>query len=218
MKINRPKYLVAVLAAALMLTGTSAVRALGPVDGEIIVSLWNNQFSSDVLDGEIDVGSVTLSGEVWLGDSWGLRAARYESDLEETAFSNQSRTQIELRRRLLSVGDNSFLAFGAGGEKIELLNGESSSGLRLSAEGRIAVTPLAYIYGRGGYLPDMGDAGGLTNISGSEVEVGFSITPAPFISLKAGYLTLDLDYDNQASAASGSTQSDGVLLGVGIHW
>jgi len=30
--------------------------ALGPVDGEIIVSLWNNRFSTDVLDGEVDAG------------------------------------------------------------------------------------------------------------------------------------------------------------------
>lgn len=192
--------------------------ALGPVDGEIIISLWNNQFESDVLDGEVDAGSLTASGELWIGDNWGLRAARYEADLEETAISNQSRTQFELRRRFFSLSDNNFFAIGVGAESIDLLNGESSDGLRLSAEARLAVTPLTYIYGRGAYLPDMSDAGNFSNLTGSEVEVGVSLTPFPFISIKAGYMRLNLDFDNDETGSASSTESDGFLIGAGIHW
>lgn len=197
---------------------TTSASAVGPVDGEIIVSLWNNQFSSDVLDGEADVGSLAISGELWLGDNWGARLARYDSDLEDTPLDNQSRTQIELRRRLFSASDNNFFALGVGLEDIDLVNGESSSGLRLSAEGRVAVTPIAYLYGRGAYLPDMDDAGNFKNMTGSEFEIGVSFTPLPFVSLKLGYLTLDLDYDNTLTDSSGNTQSDGFLIGAGLHW
>ncbi|MBX2868930.1 MAG: hypothetical protein KTR18_09655 [Acidiferrobacterales bacterium] len=192
--------------------------ALGPVDGEIIISLWNNQFESDVLNGEVDAGSLTVSGEIWVGDNWGLRAARYEADLEETAISNQSRTQFELRRRFFSLSDNNFFAVGVGAESIDLLNGESSDGLRLSAEARLAVTPVTYIYGRGAYLPDMSDAGNFSNLTGSELEVGLSVTPFPFISIKAGYMRLNLDFDNDEAGMESSTESDGFLIGAGIHW
>ena len=192
--------------------------ALGPVDGELILSLWNNQFESDLLEGDVDVGSLTASGELWIGDNWGLRLARYENDLEETEFENQSRLQFELRRRLLSISDNNFLAFGVGAEKIDLLNGESTSGLRLSAEARVAFTPITYLYARGALLPAMEDAGGFQDITGKEIEVGLSFTPLPFLSIKAGYLTLDLDYENSTTGAGGSTRSDGLLIGAGIHW
>lgn len=192
--------------------------ALGPVDGEIIVSLWNNQFESDLLNGEVDVGSITASGELWIGDNWGLRVARYENDLKETDFENQQHTQFELRRRLLSISDNNFIALGVGVEKIDLLNGESSTGLRVSAETRLALTPVTYFYARGALLPSMGDAGAFSDISGTEIEAGISITPFPFLSLKAGFLVLDLDYENSDTGSGGNTRSDGLLIGAGIHW
>jgi len=194
------------------------VWALGPIDGEITVSLWNNQFESDLVSGDVDAGSLALNGEIWIGDKWGLKAARYESDLEGTAISNQSRTQIELRRRFFSLSDNNFLALGAGIEDIELFNGESSNGLRLSIEGRVAVTPVTYLFARGALLPDMSDAGGFSNLTGSEVELGASFTPFPFISVKVGFLRLNLDFDNADGGAGSSTESDGFLIGAGIHW
>lgn len=192
-------------------------RALGPVDGEVILSLWNNQFESDLGDGEADVGSLTASGEIWVGDNWGLRIARFESDLEETELSNETRTQLEIRRRLLSASDNNFFAIGVGAESIDLVNGESSEGLRLSAEARLALTPITYFYGRGAYLPWMEDAGEFSEISGSELEFGVSFTPLPFVSVKLGYLTLDLDYEDAAGNGS-SASSDGFLVGAGLHW
>ena len=188
------------------------------MDGEIIVSLWNNQFESDLLSGDVDVGSLTASGEIWVGDNWGIRAARYENDLEETPLDNQSRFQLELRKRLLSISDNNFLALGIGGEKIDLINGESSNGLRLSAEGRLAITPAAYIYGRGALLGLTEDAGNFTDLSGQEIELGVSFTPLPFVSIKFGYLTLDLDYEDAGTGVGGNTKSDGVLVGAGFHW
>ncbi|MGI9319690.1 MAG: hypothetical protein ACR2QW_20350 [bacterium] len=200
-----------------ILLSLSPFSAFGEFDGELIVSLWNNEFESDVLNEDVDVGSLTISGEIWLGENWGLRAAWYESDLEDTALQNQSRTQLVLRRRFLSLSDNNFFALGVGAEDIELLNGESSTGLRLSAEARLAVTPITYLYGRGAYLPYMDDTEQFVDLTGSEVELGVSFTPLPFLSVKLGYLTLDLDYED-INGGGGSTKSDGFLLGAGIHW
>ncbi len=210
--------LLQILVTVFLIGMMPRVWALGPVDGEIIVSLWNNQFESDLLSGEVDAGSLAFTGEIWIGDKWGLKAARYESDLEETAISNQSRTQIEVRRRFFSLSDNNFLAVGAGIEDIDLLNGESSNGLRLSLEGRVAITPVVYLYARGALLPDMSDAGNFSNLTGSEVELGASFTPFPFISVKVGFLRLNLDFDNADGGAGSSTESDGFLIGAGIHW
>lgn len=209
--------LAAVTSLFLLLTSGPS-HSLGPVDGELIASLWNNDFESDIADGEADFGSLTLSGELWLGDNWGLRAARYENDLEGTAVENQTRTQLELRRRLLSFSDNNFFAFGVGAEQIDLINGESTTGLRLSAEARLGITPITYFYGRGAYLPYMDDAGSFEELTGSELEVGVSFTPLPFLSVKLGYLTLDLDYTDAQSGSGSSTRSDGFLIGAGIHW
>ncbi len=205
-------------AAILYFAAVNSGWGLGPVDGEIILSLWNNQFESDVLDGEVDVGSLTASGEIWINDHWGLRAARYQNDLEDTVLSDENRTQFELRRRFLSLSDNNFFALGLGIEDIDLVNGESSKGVRISAEARLGLTPLIYVYGRGALMPDMEDAGSFSNLSGSEVELGVSFTPLPFLSVKVGYLTLDLDYDDLSTGSSGDTRSDGLLIGAGVHW
>ncbi len=202
----------------LYLYSVTTVSALGPIDGEVILSLWNNQFESDVLNGEVDVGSLTASGEIWIGDNWGIRAARYENDLEESAISDQNRTQLEIRKRFISLSDNNFFALGLGLEDIDLINGESSKGPRVSAEARLGLTPLIYIYGRGALMPEMEDAGNFRNLSGSEVEFGVSFTPLPFVSIKAGFLKLDLEYDNVTTGSGGETRSDGLLIGAGIHW
>jgi hypothetical protein len=188
------------------------------VDGEVILSLWNNQFESDLGDGELDAGSLLLNGEIWFGDHWGVRLARYDSDLEESDLRNETRTQAEIRRRLFSASDNNFLAFGIGAESIELVNGESTEGLRLSAEARLALTPITYFYGRAAYLPYMSDAGDIRDVEGSELEVGVSITPFPFVSFKLGYLALDLDYQISGARSGGSIESDGFLVGAGLHW
>ena len=210
------RLVITVLIASLL--HVPVASSLGPIDGEIIVSLWNNQFESDLLNGEVDLGSVTASGEIWIGDNWGIRAARYENDLEETPLQNQSRFQLEIRKRILSVSDNNFLALGLGIEQLDLINGESSDGLRLSAEGRLAITPVTYFYGRGALSGLMDDAGGFQDLTSQEIELGVSFTPFPFVSFKVGYLTLDLDYDNASTGASENTRSDGFLIGAGLHW
>ena len=197
---------------------SSKTFALGPVDGELNLNLWNNDFDADILDGELDAGSLTIDGDFWLFDKWGMRAAYYRADLEGSALDNRTRIQLEARRRFISVTDNSFIALGAGVEDINLETGQDTTGLRLSLEGRVALTPAVYFYGRYAVVPDLQDAGNLEDISSSEYEAGVRFTPFPFLHLKFGYLNYELDYDNTATAMSESTKSSGFILGAGVHW
>lgn len=192
-------------------------HGLGPVDGEIGISFWNNEFDADFSEGKIDAGSLMLHGEVWLGDKWGIKGAWFDSDLESQEFSDQSRLQIEARRRVLSVADNSFIALGGGIERIDLVNGSNSSGLRISAEGRMGVGP-AFFYGSAAWVPQLQDAGNFRDISASEVDAGIHLTLIPFVSLRLGYLVYDLDYDDTASGRSSGSRTSGFYLGAGLHW
>jgi len=190
---------------------------LGPVDGEIGVALWNNDFDADISEGKIDAGSLILHGQAWFGDKWGMKAAWFDSDLESQEFADQSRLQIEARRRFLSVSDNSYLALGGGIERIDLVNGGDSSGFRVSAEGRLGVGP-AFVYGLAGWVPQLEDAGNFEDISASEVEAGVHFTLFPFVSLRLGYLEYDLDYDDTALRRSSGSKTSGFYLGAGFHW
>jgi hypothetical protein len=149
---------------------------LGPVDGGIGVSWWGTDFEADFSDAEIDAGSKFVYGEGWLGDKWGIRGAWYDSDLEGELLSNQTRINLELRRKLFSASDNNFLALGAGLESLDLSNGSGAEGLRLSAEGRFGVPGPFLFYGRYALAPDMGDAGSFGDISSSELDLGIHIT------------------------------------------
>ena len=131
---------------------------LGPVDGEIGIAWWANDFDIDFLDVDADVGSLFVHGETWVGDKWGIRGAWFDSDLEGETFSDQSRIQFEVRRRFLSFTDNNFIALGAGAEQIDLLDGSDSRGFRVSAEARFGIPGPVFFYGKIAYVPSFEDA------------------------------------------------------------
>ena len=192
--------------------------ALGPVDGEIGIAWWANDFEADLSEGDIDAGSLFIHGEGWLGNKWGIRGAWYDSDLEGETFSDQTRANIEIRRRLLSLSDNNFIALGAGIERIDLQDGSDSSGLRLSAEGRFGIPGPVFFYGKLSLVPVLQDAGNFDDISAREVDIGMHITPFPFLSVRFGYLEYELDFDDRSVGRSGGSNTSGFYLGGGFHW
>ncbi|NKB63721.1 MAG: hypothetical protein GKR95_16950 [Gammaproteobacteria bacterium] len=193
-------------------------HALGPLDGEAGVAFWSNHFEADISNGDLDVGTTLAHGEVWLFNEWGVRGAYYDSDLEESEFSNQNRTQLEVRKRFLSLGDNNFLAFGAGLENIALKSGQESDGLRFSAEARLGLPSTVFLYGKAAWSPALQSTSEFDDISSREMEVGAHFTPAPFVSLRLGYLQYELDYRSVASGGGGGTTSSGFFIGAGVHW
>ena len=192
--------------------------ALGPVDGEIGIAWWATDFESDLAGANIDAGSTFIYGEGWFGQNWGVRGAWYDSDLEGEALSNQSRIDLEVRRKLFSVSDNNFFALGAGVENIDLENGGDAQGLRVSAEGRFGIPGPIFFYGKIAWVPELGDVKNFDNISAREFDAGMHITPLPFMSLRIGYLKYELDYDVAAVAGGAGSTTSGFYLGGGFHW
>ena len=194
-----------------------SASALGPVDGEIGIGWWANDFEAVISEAELDAGSTFIYGEGWLGDHWGLRGAWFDSDLEGEEFSDQTRFNLEVRRKFFSVTDNNFVALGAGIENIDLENGRDTQGLRLSAEGRFGIPGPFFLYGRVAWVPELSDAGNFSDISAKEIDAGIHITPFPFMSLRVGYQKYELDYDIPVIGSAGSSTS-GAYLGLGVHW
>ena len=140
MKLLRPSLTLLVIC----LLNLKSANALGPVDGDVGVGFWNNQAGSS---SDLDIGSTVLHGELWLFNKWGVRASQFDSDLEGTDFNNDTRTQIEVRRRFFSAGDNNYFALGLGLEDIDLSSGESTNGIRLSAEARFGLLgPINFLW------------------------------------------------------------------------
>ena len=193
-------------------------HALGPFDGEVGVAFWSNHFEADIANGELDAGTTLAHGEVWLFNEWGVRGAYFDSDLEESEFANQDRTQLEVRKRFLSLGDNNFLAFGAGLENITLKSGQESDGLRFSAEARVGLPSTLFLYGKAAWSPDLQSTSEFDNISSKEVELGAHFTPAPFVSVRLGYMEYELDYNRTSTGGAGGSTSSGFFIGAGIHW
>ncbi len=207
-----------ILGIGLMVAGLSmsSVWAAGPLDGSVGIEWWNTQYSGSLLDGDLDAGSFSARAETWWGDSWGLKGAFYSADLEQGNLQDQQRFSLDLKRRLISPTENTFLAAGIGWENIQMEAGGSSSGLRLSLDGRVGLVGMVSLYGQAAWMPSLGDTNGFSDISGMEFETGVVLDPLPFLSIRAGFRQFDLDYNSGGD--SGATRASGVILGTGFHW
>lgn len=211
--VTRNGWVLLLLAAGAF---SPAAKALGPLDGEVGIEWWNTQYAGSVLDGDLDVGSFSLRAESWLSKSWGLKGAYYSSDIEQGNLQDQQRISLDLKRRLISPTENTFVAVGIGWENIQLATGGSSSGMRLSLDGRIGIGGILSVYGQAAWMPSLGDANGFSDLSGTEFETGLVLDPLPFLSIRAGFRQFDLDYTS--GAGDGSSKTNGIILGTGFHW
>jgi hypothetical protein len=212
---RKTKWLKGMLVAMGAFVSVNA-HGLGPLDGELGLSWWGNQFEEDVDEGTLDAGSLNGFAEIWWDQKWGIRGARHESALEDVGIDSSDHFSIDLKRRFFSLTDNSFLALGAGWESIDLDDGGNSSGPRLTAEGRIGLGGVVYLYGQTSWLPELDDVGARSNLEGQEFEAGLTFDPAPFVSVRFGFRRFKLDFDQGGS--SNSSESDGFILGAGFHW
>ncbi len=195
---------------------SQASYALGLLDGEASIEWWNTEFSGNVFDGDLDAGTVSLRAQGWWDQKWGIEGGINLSDTSSGQFEDQQHFSVELKRRLISPTDNTYLAAGLGWEDIQLESGDSTSGIRLSLRGQIGLVGFASLYGQSTWLPTLNSTSRFSNLSGSEFETGIVFEPLPFISLKAGYRRFKLDYGFSGSA--GGSASSGFILGTGIHW
>lgn len=191
--------------------------ALGPLDGEITIDWWSNELSGDPFDGTLDAGTLSLRAETWWDQKWGVRGGLSLSDIDDSQLEDRHRFNFDVKRRLISPTDNTFIAAGLGWENLRLENGENSQGVRLSLEGRLGLGGFATLYGESILLPNLDDADGYRDLSATEFEAGVVFDPLPFVSIRAGYRQFELDY-NLSSGRSGESSSQGIIIGTGIHW
>lgn len=158
-------------------------------------------------------------GEQWWNDQWRARGALYRGDGDNASLEVGNHLSVDLKRRLFSNQENSFLAIGVGWDDIELPGDLNTSGMRLVAEGRYSVFGPAYVFGQAAYTPWLSEINGMTKAFGREVEFGLAINPYPSMSLKAGYRNYWLDsYDEDMTAPLYDSRNNGLFIGGGINW
>jgi opacity protein-like surface antigen len=177
---------------------------------------WPAALDGQRADDGVEPGVVDTTTEIWLDGKWGVRGSRYETGLDELGFDSTSHTSIDLRRRFFALTERSFVALGAGWESIDLDDGVSSSGVKLTAEGRLGLGDSVSLYGQTSWLPGLEDVGTRSNLQGQGVEAGLTFDPAPSMSVRLGYRRFRLDFDDLGG--NGSAESDGFILGAGFHW
>jgi hypothetical protein len=154
---------VAVGLFSLLLFVAMPAQALGPVDGEVSAVWWNNEYAVDEggLGASEDAAAPGFLAELWLFNRYGLRAGVYSSDLDDVGLDSSDYMSVDLLWRAFSPTENSFFALGAGWTEMDLstigLDGDTS-GARLTAEGRVGIIALLYLYGQGAYMPALDDA------------------------------------------------------------
>ena len=193
-----------------LLLATTSGYTLGPVDAELGVVYW----AHDVVSTDSNNTSADGDGayaELWIADKWGINGEYFTTDPDIAGIANSSSLSIDVMRRVLSPTENNFVALGAGWQDSELSGGGSAEGMRLVAEARAGLGIL-YVYGQAAWMPELGDAGSRRDLSATEIEFGVSITPFPFLNLRAGYRSFETDF------RGGSQNSDGYLIGGAVHF
>lgn len=195
--------------------------AAGPVlaaDAEAGIVWWANDVDIDIGDGEVDAGALGFHASLWLDSGWGLKGAMYNSDLEDVGEDDGQYLSVDAAYKLLSVSENNYLALGAGWEDIDLGTGISTSGPRVGVAGRVGIVGLVYGYAEAAWFPELDDSGGLSDLSGNELELGIGMDVFPFVRVRAGYRRFDLDFDSTDTDGGGSATASGLLVGGALHW
>ena len=200
----------------LVLAYTNAF-ATDPVDAETGIYWWANDFEADFSGSEIDAGALGSSGEFWFDQKWGMGGQIYQSDLEEDNFDDTELLNLDFKRRIFSLTDNTFLALGLGWQDVNIDN-ESSDGARVLLEGRVGLGGVVYLYGQTAWFPELDDFSNRSNVDGKEFEAGLSYDPLPFFSLRAGYRKFKIDYTNNKNDKDESAGSTGFVIGAGFRW
>ncbi|MEN8711980.1 MAG: hypothetical protein ABF326_07265 [Arenicellales bacterium] len=159
-------------------------------------------------------------GEGWLNDKWSGHSSIHQTNGFKKSPANTSQWTVDIKRRLLSAAENTYLAMGLGWNDLELTETESSSGIRFVAEGRVGIYGPAYMFGQAAFSPWMSNIESTIDPFGKELEIGLAVDPLPSMSFRAGYRGYWLD-SVESSADSDSSirrQADGFYIGGGINW
>ncbi len=66
-------------------------------------------------------------------------------------------------------------------------------------------------------MPGLIKSRGVESLTGLEFESGVVLNPLPYLSIRAAYRRLNLDYTLTGGAGDHLT-TEGIVIGTGIHW
>lgn len=157
-------------------------------------------------------------GEGWLDDKWSGQSSFHQTKSLEKGLTDTRQWSLDIKRRLLSATENTYLAMGLGWNDIAISEDESSSGMRFVAEGRVGIYGPAYLFGQAAYSPWMSKIGNQIDPFGKELELGLVVDPLPSMSFRAGYRSFWLDSMASPAESSLRRQTDGFYIGGGLNW
>ena len=204
-----------IIPISLMLVG-SQLHAYDDRDLDQALLGWSSTTQSST--GSIAMPSQINLSEGWLNDKWSGQRSIYQAKGLEKGLADASQWSLEIKRRLLSSTENTYLAMGLGWNDIAITEGESSSGMRFVAEGRVGIYGPAYVFGQAAYSPWMSNIGSQIDPFGKELDLGLAVDPLPSMSFRAGYRGYWLDSAESSDESSIRRQVDGFYIGGGIHW
>ncbi len=204
--------LAAVVACALC---GSAALAAGSIDGEIGAVYWANEIETEGLTPmTTDADAPGFRAELWMLERYGVKAMQFGSDPDAGGIDGADTTSVDLMWRAWSPTENNFVAVGLGWGQMDLAplgSNDSTSGARLSVEGRAGIAGQLFAYGSGAYLPALSDVdsaaivgGRIEDLSGYELELGLSWRLAPFMSMRAGWRVNDMSFSEYSPESMGS--------------
>jgi len=159
-----------------------------------------------------------IPDQKWLNDKWSGQSSLHQTNGFDKGRNGSSQWTMDIKRLLLSATENTYLAMGLGWNDLTVTNGESSSGMRFVAEGRVGIFGPAYLFGQAALSPWMSDLGNNIDPYGKELELGLAVDPVPSLSFRAGYRSYWLDSADSSADPSIRRHTDGFYLGGGVHW
>lgn len=217
------------LAAALAVVGASPALAVGPVDVEVGVAYWQQDYTWQTDPGDFAIArsadDLGYWGKIW-AFNWGLSAAQFKGNWNGGTTDYLS---IDLMRKVIHPTRNNYLALGVGWQQIDyqvdigtLVASTDSTGARLVADARVGLIGMLYAYGNAAYLfgmsgPDFDDNKYGTG-DGIEYEFGLAVKPAPFLWLRVGYRLTRVSWNFAANGDSytDTRESDGYLAALSL--
>jgi len=197
----------------------SSALAVNPIDGQIGLNWWANDFDADLDDGEVDAGAIGGEAQLWWNQSWGLKGALYRSDLADSAGGDDiDYLSIDLKRRLFSPTENNYIAAGLGYERLDMKRSGDTQGVRLLVEGRLGLAGAVYAYGESAWMPAFEDTSSREDLDAVELELGVGFSPLPFMTVSAGWRKFALDFTDTATGSGRNTSASGPVFEAGIKW
>jgi hypothetical protein len=208
--------------------------AAGPVDGEVSVFYWDAEFARDsnLENVDTDAAQPGIQAQLWFVNKFGVRVALFSADLGDLNEDDAEYRSADLMWRLISPTDNTYLALGAGWQDAEFtdagttLTTVETSGIRVSADGRVGFVGVLQAFGRYTMLFELDDfteSGGdlFRDMEGEEFEVGLIYDVAPFVDIRAGFRSVSFDFTREplvGTPYAAEVTTDGFFVAAGVHF